>query len=391
MPDRDRHQRPETDAKWRSALRRRLIDWFHREGRTLPWRSEPTPYRVWVSEIMCQQTQIATVLPYFERFMDAYPDVRALADAEEQELMRLWEGLGYYRRARSMHQAARQIIERHGGEFPLNFDDVLALPGVGRYTAGAILSISTNQAYPILEGNTQRVFARWIGWSRPVGERESQMRLWAFAEAMVPKRQSSDRHRGPAAFNQAAMELGALICTPKQPACDRCPAATRCVAKREGLQETIPGRVSRVQYETRHEYALVLRDEQGRWLGRIIPAGSRYAGMWELPRVGPPEATDLASAEQWLATQLGGRVTAGARLTTIRHGVTKYRMVVDVHVARWQPPLASQVSDPRSSGELQAEEWSFRHPEELRELPMGVTTRKIVRLQQSERQDLFLI
>lgn len=342
---------------------------------------------------MCQQTQIATVLPYFDRLMKAYPDLPALARADEQELMRLWEGLGYYRRAKLMLRAAGQVVEQHDGHFPLSFEEVLALPGIGRYTAGAILSISDNQALPILEGNTQRVFSRWIGWQQPVSAKTSQKRLWEFAEAMVPKRQKGDRTRGPAAFNQAAMELGALICTPKQPACERCPVATRCIAKREGLQETIPGKVSRVQYETRQEFVLVLRDQAGRWLGRTAPAGSRYAGMWELPRVGPPEATDVASAESWLASQLGGQITAGPRLTTIRHGVTKYRMVVDVHLASWQradaPIDATRVAERKAIGPLESEEWAFHHPDELGALPMGVTTRKIVQLHESERQEFF--
>ena len=173
------------DSNWRSRLRRKLLDWFDQHARVLPWRSNPTPYRVWVSEIMLQQTQVATVLPYFDRFLQSFPSVSALASADEATLLSHWEGLGYYRRARSMHAAARQIVDKHDGVFPDRYEDVLALPGVGRYTAGAVLSISGNQKLPILEGNTQRVFSRWIALRGSIGESETTKFLWDFAQTML--------------------------------------------------------------------------------------------------------------------------------------------------------------------------------------------------------------
>ena len=195
-------------AGWRSRVRRSLLAWFARHARDLPWRRQPTPYRVWVSEVMLQQTQVATVLPYYDRFMGSFPTVSDLAAADEQVLLSHWEGLGYYRRARSLHAAAKLIVADHGGEFPLQFDEVLALPGIGRYTAGAILSISDGQKQPILEGNTQRVFSRWIALRGTPTETANNRLLWQVAEKMLPRKDVGS-------FNQAAMELGALICTPK--------------------------------------------------------------------------------------------------------------------------------------------------------------------------------
>ena len=236
----------------------RLLDWFDEHGRkTLPWQEGKTPYRVWVSEIMLQQTQVATVLPYYARFMDSFPTVNALATVDEQVLLSHWEGLGYYRRARSLHAAAKLIVADHGGEFPLAFDDVLALPGVGRYTAGAILSISDGQKQPILEGNTQRVFSRWIALRGTPANTVNNRLLWQVAEKMLPRKDAGT-------FNQASMELGALICTPKRPSCDQCPVVTACRAHQTGLEHEIPGKVTRVVYEQRTEYALVVQKPTAR-------------------------------------------------------------------------------------------------------------------------------
>ena len=168
-----------------AGVRRQLLAWFAKCARDLPWRRESTPYRVWVSEIMCQQTQVATVLPYYERFMKSFPDIQKLAAAEEQVLLSHWEGLGYYRRAKSLHAAAKLIVADHGGSFPLEFEDVLALPGIGRYTAGAILSIADGQRQPILEGNTQRVFSRWIALRGNPADTMNNRLLWQVAEKML--------------------------------------------------------------------------------------------------------------------------------------------------------------------------------------------------------------
>ncbi len=213
-------------SSWRSGVRRRLLNWFASNARDLPWRQDPTPYRVWVSEIMLQQTQIATVIPYYHRFLRAFPTVEALASADQSDLLGLWEGLGYYRRARSMQAAAREIVESYDGDFPESYPDVLALPGIGRYTAGAILSISRDQRLPILEGNTHRVYSRWISMRGSIGRTATTNLLWQVAETMTPR-------KSPGMFNQAAMELGALICTARNPNCQSCPVSQSCGAARQ--------------------------------------------------------------------------------------------------------------------------------------------------------------
>ncbi|WP_438811112.1 A/G-specific adenine glycosylase [Rhodopirellula halodulae] len=372
-------------------MRQKLLKWFAANARDLPWRRDHSAYRVWVSEIMCQQTQVATVLPYFERFLEAYPTIANLAAADEAELMRMWEGLGYYRRARSLHAAAQKIVAEHDGNFPTSFDDVLALPGIGRYTAGAILSISRNEAFPILEGNTQRVFSRWIGLNVPPTERESQARLWEFSELMLPRRSADDRTRGPAGFNQAAMELGALVCSPRNPKCDECPVASLCHANLFGLQDEIPGKISKVQYESRTEIAAVFRVDD-KVLVRTLPKGVRFAGMVDFPREGPPVASDLAGMESWLAVQLGVEVQLGMKLKTIKHAVTRYRMTLQVHAAHLgvgQMDAGEAAASTVASSIALPEGWQWATLDELEAMPMSVTGRKIVGLLKDAQPSLF--
>ncbi len=365
-------------SAWRSRVRRRLLDWFADAARTLPWRSDPQPYHVWVSEIMCQQTQVATVLPYFARFMKAYPRVADLADARESDLMKLWEGLGYYRRARSLHAAAKQIVARHDGVFPTDFDDVMALPGIGRYTAGAILSISANRRVPILEGNTQRVFSRWVALRSPPTDPAANRLLWTIAETMLPP----ERHaaaRGSGAFNQAAMELGALICKPKTPRCDQCPVASLCAANRSAMQDDIPGKVTKITYENRDEFAFIIRDRRQRFVMRPAPAGGRWAGLWDFPRPLDPDVKNLQSALAWLRQQFGPAFAAGTCLSTIRHGVTKYRIRLTVHEAT----VADENPSPEPRTPSVSPPWRFVSLSEMKDLPLSVTGRKIARLLQS--------
>ena len=207
---------------------RRVLDWFDTHGRKrLPWKENPTPYRVWVSEIMLQQTQVATVIPYYERFMARFPDLAALADAELDEVLRLWAGLGYYARARHLHQAARIVRDRHGGEMPLDSALLQALPGIGRSTAGAILALATGQRQPILDGNVKRLLARFAAVEGWPGQSRVQAALWELAERYTPAERVAD-------YTQAMMDLGAMICTPRRPRCEACPLAGGCVAHGRG-------------------------------------------------------------------------------------------------------------------------------------------------------------
>ncbi len=357
-------------ATWRSDVRRRLLAWFAVHARVLPWRSDPTPYRVWISEIMLQQTQVATVLPYFERFIHRLPDVESLARIDEAELMRLWEGLGYYRRARSMHAAAKRIVVDHRGEFPTDFNDVLALPGIGRYTAGAILSISADQAQPILEGNTVRVFSRLIGLREVPTTTPANRLLWTFAETMLPR-------RGSGTFNQAAMELGALICTPRSPNCEGCPVHQRCVANELGLQSEIPGKLAKLKYEDRTEFALVIssrgvgKSQARKFLVREIPVGRRWSGLWDFPRTSEQPLNTLDEAVDWLAKYESIDADACMRMMTLKHAVTRFRITLQVHAAtlRRNELSGRQVRPPRG--------WKFVTAAELKRLPMSVTGRRI--------------
>ncbi len=212
------------DPKVVASFAPRLLAWFHEQGRhDLPWQQEPTPYRVWVSEIMLQQTRVATVIPYYERFMAAFPDLAALAAADEEQVLQLWSGLGYYARARNLHRAARIILQQHGGRFPGEFEQVAALPGIGRSTAGAILSLALGQRHPILDGNVKRVLARHFAVAGWPGHSAVARKLWELSERLTPQYQA-------AAYNQAMMDLGATLCTRTKPDCSRCPLQESCLA-----------------------------------------------------------------------------------------------------------------------------------------------------------------
>ncbi|WP_419189075.1 A/G-specific adenine glycosylase [Stieleria marina] len=340
----------------------------------MPWRSDPQPYYVWVSEIMLQQTQVATVLPYFDRFIQSFPTVEKLAAADEADLMRHWEGLGYYRRARSLHAAAKLIVTEHGGEFPLAYEDVLALPGIGRYTAGAILSISQGQRLPILEGNTLRVFSRWISLRQPPTDKQANTLLWQLSEKMLPQ-------LDPGRFNQAAMELGALICTPRTPACDRCPVQSLCSAHRDDLQVVIPGKVTKIKYEDRTEFALVVtkptttKNAEPQFLMQPLPEGARWSGLWDFPRPTDQVFESVHGVGDWLAETLGRPIKTGLRLKTIRHAVTKYRISLHVHTAT---VAASRKKLPQP--------WQFVSLSEMADLPMSVTGRQVCKFLHSDKQ-----
>jgi A/G-specific adenine glycosylase len=299
----------------------RLLRWFAREQRDLPWRRDRDPYRIWLSEAMLQQTQVATVVPYFERFVAALPTIKALAAADEQEVLRLWEGLGYYRRARHLHRAARKIVAEHRGRFPKDVAACAALPGVGRYMVGAILSQAFDQRLPIVEANSKRVLCRLFAHTGASKDSATQRWLWQKAEEVLPR-----RHVG--AFNQALMELGALVCMPKTPRCSACPLANDCAAHRAGLQESIPAPVATPRIVEVSEAAVVLR-RGPRVLLVQRPESGRWAGMWEFPHGELEEAEPHDQAARRLARTLTGfRIGALEEVLTLRHGVTRFRITM---------------------------------------------------------------
>jgi A/G-specific adenine glycosylase len=292
----------------------RLLRWFDRHGRhDLPWQHPRTPYRVWISEVMLQQTQVATAIPYFERFVRALPDVQALANASEDEVFALWSGLGYYARARNLHRAARACVA-HSGELPAEFDALLALPGIGRSTAGAILALSRGERFSILDGNVKRVLARHAGVRGWPGERSVDEELWALTEKNTPHRRIAD-------YTQAIMDLGATVCTRARPRCSECPLSDDCVAFRQGLTAVLPQqRPSRILPE-RNTVMLILRDARRRVLLQRRGIGGVWSGLWSLP-----EAEDIAHAARAAAKFARVDASSAQRLQPFLHTFTHYRL-----------------------------------------------------------------
>ena len=311
------------------ALVRLLLNWFKQNARDLPWRQTHDPYAIWISEIMLQQTQVKTVIPYWQRWMRRLPDVRALARARPDAVLKLWEGLGYYLRARNLQKAARIILDQHGGRIPEKFDALVALPGIGRYTAGAICSIAFDQATPILDGNVIRVLTRLFGIAENPRQREINARLWSLAQALVRSAARSERpgERNCSYFNQSLMELGAVICTPRQPKCPLCPVRKHCVAGREKRIDEIPN-LGPLPASTERRFAAFVVEKTGCFLVRRRPASVVNAHLWEFPNV---ELDGSRTEDRQLAENLfRSRPLALQPLQRVRHTITRYRITTDV-------------------------------------------------------------
>ncbi|MDB6034499.1 MAG: A/G-specific adenine glycosylase [Verrucomicrobiales bacterium] len=318
-----------------------LLEWFAANARDLPWRRTNDPYSIWISEIMLQQTQVKTVIPFYDRWMRAFPDVGSVAKAKQEKVLKLWEGLGYYTRARNLQKAAQDVMENHNGEFPHSYDDVLALPGIGRYTAGAICSIALNLPTPILDGNVIRVLTRVFGIHENPKDPQANARLWELAGRLVEVALGIDpvnyqphfsKHSSGhcSHLNQAMMELGALVCTPTQPQCLICPLQRHCVAFKNALTESLPNLGPRVEATTRRFLAFLVVDKS-RVLIRQRPAGVVNAHLWEFPNVEVLEKGEMPGA---VAKQLFGTAPKSFELfCTIKHTITRYRITMEVHRA----------------------------------------------------------
>lgn len=295
------------DPACKRKLRSAVLRWYDQHGRRLPWRTSADPYRIWLSEIMLQQTTVAAVVPYFERFTAKFPDVGSLAAAHVDDVLRLWEGLGYYSRARNLHKAALTIQQNHGGVFPADAESLQALPGIGRYTAGAIASFAYDQPAPIVEANTERLYARLLALNDDVRSTTSQRALWDFAATIVPKNRPGD-------FNQALMDIGSQLCRPQEPECERCPLRTCCAAFALGQQNVLPRRKPRVPTTAIDEICVVIR-RRNRFLLRRRTGRERWAGMWDFVRF----EVDASEVENLPNTTSQKRNTSGQRLFADPH------------------------------------------------------------------------
>lgn len=277
------------------SFQQNLIEWFRANQRKLPWRQHYKPYEVWVSEIMLQQTQMDTVLPYFSRWMSSFPTLKALAKAESKSVLKLWEGLGYYSRARNLHESAKKIVRENGGVFPDKFEEILAIKGVGRYTAGAIASIAFNQDKPIVDGNILRVLSRVYAIPDPIDVEKNRARFWNLQEALIPKGQARE-------FNQALMELGALICSSQNPSCAVCPIRGACQAFKMKVPENYPMK-SRKKKMIKIEASALILEKDGKYLLRLRPVGKIMGGLWEFPEWKLSKDKKLNTAQARLMTE----------------------------------------------------------------------------------------
>lgn len=354
----------------RAAFRRRILQWYARHARDLPWRRTTDPYRIWVSEVMLQQTQVATVQKHYVRFVERFPTLNDLAEATQQEVLRYWQGLGYYRRAEQLWRAARVIVDQYGGVFPRSVEAMMSLPGVGRYTAGAVLSLAFDQPVAILEANTQRLYARLLGISQPLQASAVQRQLWAFAESLLPR-------QGAGRFHQGVMELGSEVCR-RQPLCEQCPVQEFCGAWRGGLAAQIPVTAATKNYQDQVDVAVVVVAQGSPTfvlLRRYVP-GERWAGLWDFPRFpwadgapteGPPEGSDVARR---LTTLVQVRPEEIHYRCTLRHGVTRFRITLHAYLATLLRREPAQPASP----------FQWVPCEELDRLPVPSPTRKLCQL-----------
>lgn len=340
-----------------------LLEWYKINARSLPWRGHPDPYAVWVSEIMLQQTRVETVLPYFQRWIKQFPSIPALAEASEQEVLKAWEGLGYYSRARSLYKAAQLVSQEYGGSLPSDPALLLKLPGIGAYTAAAISSIAFGLDEAVVDGNVKRVLARVLEYCAPVNTPAAEKELRAIARSLLPEGSAGD-------YNQAIMDLGATLCTPRSPACGRCPVSSLCAAFKNSLQEQLPVVLEKPAIPHYLVTAAILRCE-GRVLIARRPANGLLGGMWEFPggKVEPGE-TDAAALARELQEELGIHVEVGEQLGTYRHAYTHFRVTLHAYYAS---------ADGQEPQALEASELRWVGLDELEDFPMGKIDRMISR------------
>jgi A/G-specific adenine glycosylase len=340
-----------------------LLAWYGRRRRILPWREHPDPYRVWISEIMLQQTQVDTVIPYYSRFLERFPDAAALAAAPLDDVLKAWENLGYYARARHLHQAARILVEKFNGKLPDTWGAIITLPGIGNYTAGAILSIAFGKPVPAVDGNARRVLSRLYAVREPVDQRETQKSLHALAVSLIPE-------TAPGSFNQALMDLGAMICAPKSPACADCPLRIQCKAQQDGLQDLLPMSEKKPAKPHERVTAAVIFNRQGQVLIVRRPARGLLGSLWKFPG-GIVEKKEMLEEglTRTVREELGIRIRVGKPLASVNHAYTHFRITLTAF------RCLRRSGRPRT---LACQEWRWASPDDLEKLTFSKADRAVI-------------
>jgi A/G-specific adenine glycosylase len=348
-----------------SSLVKKLLAWYRAGHRALPWRGLHDPYPIWISEIMLQQTQVVTVIPYYTRWLARFPTVQALAQASEQEVLALWEGLGYYSRARNLHRAAQQIVKEHHGHFPNTVEGLLALPGIGRYTAAAIASLAFGADAAVLDGNVKRVLARVFDFQADVKSSSGEKQLWALAQSLVPKGEAGG-------YNQAIMDLGATVCTPRAPACDDCPLHKLCRARVLGVQLERPIIPARAPVP-HHTLAIGVIRKRGRVLIVQRPRAELLGGLWAFPGGEKHKKKNLtASLRRRIREDWRLEIEAGEETQTLTHAFSHFKITAHVFECQWHSGALSRGANAR-----------WVRVSELNDYPMGKVDRQIARRLQS--------
>lgn len=353
-----------TDAeKLKRSLNRKLLIWYRRNGRSLPWRETKDPYRIWISEVMLQQTRVDTVIPYYQLFLKTFPTVDALAGAPLHNVLKVWENLGYYLRARNLHAAAKIIAEKFGGRIPDTIKEIRSLPGIGEYSAGAILSIAHGKALPAVDGNVRRILCRILGIRKPMDDARGQQQLQKLAAGLVPPRHPGD-------FNQALMDLGATICKARNPECLRCPLADLCQARKKDLQNALPITRKSPAIPHRQAAAAVIRNAKGMLLAVQRPSSGLLASLWKLPGGFVEAGQDIKKClKQSVKEELGIAIRPGKYIASANHTYTHFRLTLHAYECRLL------MGDPRPLG---CQNWRWVSPASLRKLPLSKVDRKIL-------------
>ena len=346
-----------------TTIAQKILDWYAIHARELPWRQNPEPYAVWVSEIMLQQTRMETVLPYYQRWMDAFPTLAALAEADLQDVLKLWEGLGYYSRARNLHKAAQIVMAELDGIIPQQRKDLEKLPGIGRYTAAAISSIAFDAEEAALDGNIRRIYSRLFNIEAPIRSTEAEQKLWALAEALLPQGRAGD-------YNQALMDLGSAVCLPKSPTCLLCPVVEYCSAQQLGVVGERPVKGEKKVIPHKLVAAAIIRREDGMVLLAKRPDKGLFGGLWEFPGGKQEEGETLSETlYREILEELDAKINVGNEFGIYTHTLTHFSLTLHAFLCKLH-----QQEEPKP---IEADEIVWVHLDQLGEYPMGKVDRLI--------------